>query len=106
MDRISRDLAELKESRVLIATLQSKDAARALASADKDPLREVISIDDMTSAAKDKYIAMLASIDKLKDDLIVQLEKKANHNKSFLQRLLVKLQILYYIVAGVAIVAK
>lgn len=85
-------------------------AALAVSNSTKDALiakfKEIILIDDQTAAAKDKLLAIRDQIDAIKDDLIKNLEKKIANNKSFLQKLLTKLQIAYYILAGVAIVAK
>lgn len=86
-----------------IATMQiSSDTKDALIG----KLREVIAISDQKDAAQAKYNALRDAIDKLRDDYEKQLEKKAANNKSFLQKLLLKLQVAYYILSGIAIVAK
>lgn len=105
------DVAEkYKAALATIAAFQLERDASTAAITNRDnliqKLKDVIAIDDQTATAKDKYIAILGQIDKLKDDLIAHLEKKLANNKSFLQKLLTKLQIAYYIVAGIAIVAK
>lgn len=99
-----------RASLVTIDALQSQVSALQLTSTDKDALvaklREIISINAMKDTARTELFAVLASIDKLKDDLIIQKDKKLAANKSFFQKLLTKIEILYYILSATLLIVK